>query len=99
MGYTSARKASLDAMSELGGAILSITLVMMAVFIPVSFLGGTSGVFYRQFGITMAIAIAFSALNALTLRPHFAPSSSRRTTTSARSDNASRKHRARHYKS
>ncbi len=69
MGYTSARKASLDAMSELGGAILSITLVMMAVFIPVSFLGGTSGVFYRQFGITMAIAIAFSALNALTLSP------------------------------
>lgn len=69
MGYTSARKASLDAMSELGGAILSITLVMMAVFIPVSFMGGTSGAFYRQFGITMAVAIGFSALNALTLSP------------------------------
>lgn len=69
MGYTSARKASLDAMSELGGAIVSITLVMMAVFVPVSFLGGTSGAFYRQFGITMAVAIAFSAINALTLTP------------------------------
>lgn len=69
MGYTSARKASLDAMSELGGAIVSITLVMMAVFVPVSFMGGTSGAFYRQFGITMAVAIGFSALNALTLSP------------------------------
>lgn len=69
MGYTSGRKASLDAMSELGGAIISITLVMMAVFIPVSFMGGTSGAFYRQFGITMAVAIGFSALNALTLSP------------------------------
>lgn len=69
MGYSSARKASLDAMSELGGAIVSITLVMMAVFVPVSFLGGTSGTFYRQFGITMAVAIGFSAVNALTLTP------------------------------
>lgn len=69
MGYTSGRKASLDAMSELGGAIVSITLVMMAVFVPVSFMGGTSGAFYRQFGITMAVAIGFSALNALTLSP------------------------------
>ena len=68
-GYTSAKKASIDAMSELGGAIVSITLVMMAVFIPVSFITGTSGVFYRQFGLTMAVAIAFSALNALTLSP------------------------------
>lgn len=68
-GYTSARKASIDAMRELGGAIVSITLVMMAVFIPVSFMSGTSGTFYRQFGITMAIAIAFSAVNALTLSP------------------------------
>ena len=68
-GYHDARKASIDAMSELGGAIVSITLVMMAVFVPVSFLGGTTGVFYRQFGITMAIAIGFSALNALTLSP------------------------------
>ena len=68
-GYTSARKASIDAMSELGGAIVSITLVMMAVFIPVSFMTGTSGTFYRQFGLTMAIAIGFSAVNALTLSP------------------------------
>lgn len=69
LGYTSARTASLDAMRELGGAIVSITLVMMAVFVPVSFMGGTSGAFYRQFGITMAVAIGFSALNALTLSP------------------------------
>ena len=68
-GYKSARTASIDAMSELGGAIVSITLVMMSVFIPVSFMGGTAGTFYRQFGLTMAIAIGFSALNALTLSP------------------------------
>ena len=68
-GYQSSRKASIDAMHELGGAIISITLVMMAVFIPVSFISGTSGIFYRQFGLTMAIAIALSALNALTLSP------------------------------
>ncbi|GCB33175.1 efflux RND transporter permease subunit [Bacteroides faecalis] len=68
-GYTSARQASIDAMRELGGAIVSITLVMMAVFIPVSFMGGTAGTFYRQFGLTMAIAIGLSALNALTLSP------------------------------
>ncbi len=68
-GYQSARKASIDAMHELGGSIVSITLVMMAVFIPVSFISGTSGIFYRQFGLTMAIAIGLSALNALTLSP------------------------------
>ena len=68
-GYKSARIASIDAMNEISGAIVSITLVMMAVFIPVSFMGGTSGIFYRQFGITMAIAIGLSALNALTLSP------------------------------
>ena len=68
-GYKSAKEASIDAMSELGGAIVSITLVMMSVFIPVSFMGGTAGTFYRQFGITMAISIGFSALNALTLSP------------------------------
>ncbi len=56
-------------MSELGSAIVSITLVMMSVFIPVSFMSGTAGTFYRQFGLTMAIAIGFSALNALTLSP------------------------------
>ena len=69
VGYTSSRKAAIDAMSEIGGAIISITLVMMLVFIPVSFMPGTSGVFYRQFGLTMAIAIGLSALNALTLSP------------------------------
>ncbi|WP_288880044.1 efflux RND transporter permease subunit [uncultured Bacteroides sp.] len=68
-GYKSARTASIDAMSELGGAIISITLVMMSVFVPVSFMGGTAGTFYRQFGLTMAISIGFSALNALTLSP------------------------------
>ena len=69
VGYKNARKASIDAMSEIGGAIISITLVMMLVFIPVSFMSGTTGVFYRQFGLTMAIAIGISALNALTLSP------------------------------
>ena len=68
-GYTSARTAAIDAMREIGGAIISITLVMMLVFIPVSFMPGTSGVFYRQFGLTMAISIGLSALNALTLSP------------------------------
>ena len=68
-GYKSAREASIDAMSELGSAIVSITLVMMSVFIPVSFMSGTAGTFYRQFGLTMAISIGFSALNALTLSP------------------------------
>ena len=68
-GYKSTKEASIDAMSELGGAIVSITLVMMSVFIPVSFMSGTAGTFYRQFGLTMAIAIGFSALNALTLSP------------------------------
>ncbi len=68
-GYHNPRKASIDAMSEIAGALVSITLVMMLVFIPVSFMPGTSGVFYRQFGLTMAIAIGFSAVNALTLSP------------------------------
>jgi multidrug efflux pump subunit AcrB len=69
VGYKDARKASIDAMNEIGGAIVSITLVMMLVFIPVSFMPGTAGVFYQQFGLTMAIAIGISALNALTLSP------------------------------
>ena len=68
-GYKSARQASIDAMSEIATALVSITLVMMLVFIPVSFMSGTAGVFYRQFGLTMAIAIFFSAINALTLSP------------------------------
>lgn len=69
VGYKSARLAAIDAMREIAGALISITLVMMLVFIPVSFMPGTSGVFYKQFGITMAISIAFSAVNALTLSP------------------------------
>ena len=68
-GYKSSVKASIDAMSEISGAIVSITLVMMAVFIPVSFMTGTSGTFYRQFGLTMAVSIGLSAINALTLSP------------------------------
>ena len=68
-GYTDPKKAAIDAMKELGGALVSITLVMMSVFIPVSFMGGTAGTFYQQFGLTMAIAIGFSAVNALTLSP------------------------------
>lgn len=68
-GYTSSKRAAIDAMNEIAGALISITLVMMLVFIPVSFMGGTSGVFYRQFGLTMAMAIGLSAVNALTLSP------------------------------
>ncbi len=69
LGYKSSLQASMDAMAEIAGAIISITLVMAAVFIPVSFIGGTTGVFYKEFGITMAIAIVISAVNALTLSP------------------------------
>ncbi|MGB8194793.1 MAG: efflux RND transporter permease subunit, partial [Chitinophagaceae bacterium] len=68
-GYQSARKATTDAMGEISGAIISITLVMAAVFIPVSFITGSAGVFYKQFGLTLAIAIILSAVNALTLSP------------------------------
>ena len=68
-GAKSARDASIEAMSEISGALISITLVMMAVFIPVSFMSGITGTFYRQFGLTMAFSIAFSAINALTLSP------------------------------
>jgi HAE1 family hydrophobic/amphiphilic exporter-1 len=68
-GYKSAHKASVDAMNEISGAIISITLVMASVFVPVTFISGSSGVFYKQFGITLATAILLSALNALTLSP------------------------------
>ena len=71
-GYTSPRKAAIDAMSEITGAILSITLIMAAVFIPVTFIGGSTGVFYKQFGVTLAVAICISAINALTLCPALA---------------------------
>lgn len=68
-GETDPKKASIKAMGEIAPAIISITLVMASVFIPVSFIGGTSGVFYKQFGLTLAVAIVISAINALTLSP------------------------------
>ena len=71
-GAKNAKTATKSAMSEISGAIISITLVMSAVFIPVSFISGSSGVFYQQFGITLAIAILISAVNALTLSPALA---------------------------
>ena len=71
-GYSSPRKASIDAMNEISVAIVSITLVMASVFIPVTFISGSSGVFYKQFGVTLAIAIILSAINALTLSPALA---------------------------
>jgi hydrophobic/amphiphilic exporter-1 (mainly G- bacteria), HAE1 family len=71
-GYTSSRKASIDAMNEISVAIISITLVMASVFIPVTFISGSSGVFFKQFGVTLAIAIIISAVNALTLSPALA---------------------------
>ena len=68
-GAKTAKSAAISAMSEISGAIVSITLVMSAVFIPVTFISGSSGVFYRNFGITLAVAIVISAVNALTLSP------------------------------
>ena len=68
-GYKSSYMATIDAMSGITSAIVTSTLVFMAVFIPVSMMGGTSGTFYTQFGITMAVAVGISALNALTLSP------------------------------
>jgi HAE1 family hydrophobic/amphiphilic exporter-1 len=70
--YPTAHKASVDAMSEISAAIVAITLVMASVFIPVTFITGSSGVFYKQFGVTLAIAIILSAVNALTLSPALA---------------------------
>lgn len=64
-----AREATIESMKEISGAIISITLVMAAVFVPVGFMQGPSGVFYRQFAFTLAIAILISAVNALTLSP------------------------------
>ncbi|HET6252923.1 MAG TPA: efflux RND transporter permease subunit [Puia sp.] len=64
-----AREATFQAMSEISGAVVSITLVMAAVFIPVTFITGSVGVFYKQFGLTLAVAILISAVNALTLSP------------------------------
>lgn len=68
-GYKSPYKATVDAMGGITAAIITTTLVFMAVFIPVSFMGGTTGTFYTQFGLTMAVAVGISAVNALTLSP------------------------------
>ncbi len=68
-GYCSPYKAAVDAMNGISSAIVTSTLVFMAVFVPVSFMGGTSGIFYTQFGVTMAVAVGISAINALTLSP------------------------------
>jgi HAE1 family hydrophobic/amphiphilic exporter-1 len=68
-GIPDAKKATVEAMDEITGAIISITLVMAAVFIPVTFITGPTGVFYQQFGITLIVAIIISAINALTLSP------------------------------
>ncbi|MGC4102946.1 efflux RND transporter permease subunit [Ferruginibacter sp.] len=67
-----AKAATLKSMSEISGAIISITLVMAAVFVPVGFMQGPAGIFYKQFAFTLAIAILISALNALTLSPALA---------------------------
>lgn len=69
VGYRSPYMASIDAMKGIGSAVFSSSLVFMAVFIPVSFMSGTAGTFYRQFGLTMAVAVGISAINALTLSP------------------------------
>ena len=69
VGYRSSYLATKDAMSDVTMAVISCTFVFMAVFIPVTFMGGTSGVFYTQFGVTMAVAVGISCLNALTLCP------------------------------
>lgn len=68
-GYRSPYKAAVDAMNGISSAIVTSTLVFMAVFVPVSFMGGTSGILYTQFGVTMAVAVGISAINALTLSP------------------------------
>lgn len=68
-GYKSPYEATVDAMGGITAAIITTTLVFMAVFIPVSFMGGTTGTFYTQFGLTMAVAVGISAVNALTLSP------------------------------
>ena len=68
-GESSAKKATVEAMNEISGAVISITLVMSAVFLPVTFIKGSTGIFYKQFGLTLAVSIIISAVNALTLSP------------------------------
>ena len=69
IGYRSAYKATVDAMGGISTALIATTFVFMAVFIPVSFMGGTTGTFYTQFGLTMAVAVGISLINSLTLSP------------------------------
>ena len=68
-GYRSPYRAAIDAMGSITSAVITTTIVFMSVFIPVTFMGGTAGTFYTQFGVTMAVAVAISTLNALTLSP------------------------------
>mgnify|MGYP000952350837 FL=1 len=68
-GYKSSYLATVDAMGGITSALITTTFVFMAVFIPVCFIGGTTGTFYTQFGLTMAVAVAISMVNALTLSP------------------------------
>ncbi len=68
-GYNSAYKAAVDAMKGLSVTLFTTTLVFMVIFIPVSFMGGTTGIFFKQFGLTMAVAVGISFINALTLAP------------------------------
>lgn len=72
-GYKSAHKAAVDAMHGLTAALFTTSLVFMVIFIPVSFLGGTTGVFYRQFGLTMAVSVGISFINAITMSPASVP--------------------------
>ena len=69
VGYRSSYMATIDAMKGISNAVITSSLVFMAVFIPVSIMGGTSGTFYTQFGLSMAVAVGISAINALTLSP------------------------------
>lgn len=68
-GYKSPYRATVDAMSNITSALVTTTVVFMAVFIPVSFMGGTTGTFYTQFGLTMAVAVGISLVSAMTLCP------------------------------
>lgn len=68
-GYTSPYKATVDAMQGISTALIATTFVFMAVFIPVCFMGGTTGTFYTQFGLTMAVAVGISLVNSITLSP------------------------------
>ncbi|MCF0160901.1 MAG: efflux RND transporter permease subunit, partial [Bacteroidaceae bacterium] len=72
IGFTSSNKAAKAAITSISGALITTSLVFVVVFIPVSFMSGTTGIFYRQFGLTMAVAVCISTLNAMTLSPALA---------------------------